>query len=84
MIRVFFNRVVNGRNPFRGDRQHLHHLLLKKFTKFQSIIIFQVFFLSPFVLNYFGVYKTHTLILSVVTYITLIVFLKRVNFLKFK
>ena len=79
MIRVFFNRVVNGRNPFRGDRQHLHHLLLKKFTKFQSIIIFQVFFLSPFVLNYFGVYKTHTLILSVVTYIILIVFLKRVN-----
>ena len=80
LIRVFFIRIVKGRNPFKGDKQHLHHLLLKKFTKLQSIVIFQVFFLSPFVLNYFGVIRINTLIFSLVTYIILIFFLKRVNF----
>ena len=79
MIRVCFIRVVNGRNPFKGDRQHLHHLLLKKFTKIQTIIIFQVIFLSPFVLYYFGVNKINTLIFSLVIYTILIVFLKRLN-----
>tara|TARA_B100000767_G_scaffold275343_1_gene311854 strand:- start:6074 stop:7108 length:1035 start_codon:yes stop_codon:yes gene_type:complete len=80
LIRVFFIRIINGKNPFKGDRQHLHHLLLKRFTKFQSIVIFQVFFLSPFVLNYLGVNRINTLIFSLVTYIILIFFLKRVNF----
>ena len=79
MIRVCFNRIVNGRNPFKGDKDHLHHLLLKKFTKFQSIIIFQIIFLSPFVLYFFGVNKINTLIFSLITYLVLVVFLKRFN-----
>ncbi len=29
MVRVFFIRIVHQKNPFRGDRNHLHHLLLE-------------------------------------------------------
>jgi len=29
MVRVFFLRLVKGNNPFKGDRNHLHHLLLE-------------------------------------------------------
>lgn len=79
LLRVCFNRVINGRNPFKGDRDHLHHLLLKRFTKFQSIIIFQIIFITPFVLYYFGVNKINTLIISFITYLILVVFLKRLS-----
>ncbi len=29
MVRVFFLRLIKGSNPFKGDRNHLHHLLLE-------------------------------------------------------
>jgi len=29
MVRVFFLRLIKGYNPFKGDRNHLHHLLLE-------------------------------------------------------
>jgi UDP-N-acetylmuramyl pentapeptide phosphotransferase/UDP-N-acetylglucosamine-1-phosphate transferase len=29
MVRVFFLRLIKGNNPFKGDRNHLHHLLLE-------------------------------------------------------
>ena len=31
MIRLFFIRIKNKKNPFSPDRNHLHHKLLKKF-----------------------------------------------------
>jgi len=77
LLRVCFNRLINGRNPFKGDRDHLHHLLLKRFTKFQSIIIFQIIFIIPFILYYFGFNKINTLIFSLITYFILVVFLKK-------
>lgn len=29
MVRVFFIRIIKKKNPFKGDRNHLHHLLLE-------------------------------------------------------
>ena len=29
MVRVFFIRIAKRKNPFKGDRNHLHHLLLE-------------------------------------------------------
>jgi UDP-GlcNAc:undecaprenyl-phosphate/decaprenyl-phosphate GlcNAc-1-phosphate transferase len=40
MLRVFFLRVINKKNPFNGDRNHLHHLLLEKISNYKVIIIF--------------------------------------------
>jgi len=31
LIRLFISRIMNLKNPFLGDRNHIHHLLLKKF-----------------------------------------------------
>lgn len=30
LIRLFISRIMNLKNPFLGDRNHIHHLLLKK------------------------------------------------------
>ena len=77
LLRVCLNRIINGKNPFKGDRDHLHHLLLKRFNKSQSIIIFQIIFIIPFILYYFGLNKISALIFSLITYLILVVFLKK-------
>lgn len=33
LIRLFFIRLINDKNPFLGDRLHIHHILLKLFSK---------------------------------------------------
>ena len=30
IIRVFFLRLIKGRSPFHADKNHIHHLILKK------------------------------------------------------
>lgn len=37
---TFTRRILAGRSPFRGDRQHLHHLLLKAGFSQKTIAIF--------------------------------------------
>ena len=37
-VRLFF-RIVKGINPFNGDRNHIHHILNRKFGNTNTIII---------------------------------------------
>lgn len=39
---TFFRRVLSGKPPWRGDRQHLHHLLLQKGFSHQQIALFYI------------------------------------------
>lgn len=54
LIRLFFSRIKNKKNPLHGDLNHFHHLLLKKYslcktlTIYLSLIIFPLFI---FILN---------------------------------
>ena len=38
-VRLFFFRIVKGINPFNGDRNHIHHILNRKFGNTNTIII---------------------------------------------
>jgi len=53
MFRVFLLRLISGKNPFKPDRNHFHHLLLNYFS---SIYVFLIIFTSIFlviILYYF-------------------------------
>jgi UDP-GlcNAc:undecaprenyl-phosphate GlcNAc-1-phosphate transferase len=59
MLRVFLLRLIKGKNPFKPDRNHLHHLLLNYFNSrnvflliFSSIflVIFLYYFINPIIL----------------------------------
>ena len=39
MFRLFIQRLLNKKNPFYGDRNHIHHLLLKKYGYKVTILI---------------------------------------------
>ncbi len=55
-LRVTFVRIINGRSPIRGDRNHIHHVLVRAgFTHLQTTIILiavnLIFFSSAFFLR---------------------------------
>ena len=39
MLRVFLERIFNKQNPFKGDKRHLHHLFVKKFSDNLSLLL---------------------------------------------
>ena len=45
MFRLFIERILKNKNPFKGDNNHLHHILLRNvgFVKTTIIIQFLIF-----------------------------------------
>lgn len=60
ILRVTFNRIKRGKNPFLPDKTHIHHIMLNinlnKLQIFTIIIFLQIFSISIgyFLLNNFG------------------------------
>ena len=53
MIRLFFFRIKNKKNPFLGDLNHFHHLLIKKFYLQKSLLIYLMLVNIPIYMFYF-------------------------------
>lgn len=80
MLRLFFERILNKKDPFKGDRRHIHHILLRKFSYKIAILISMILILFPIFLTY--VFKINTIlsgILSFLLYLGLIIFVKKTN-----
>jgi UDP-GlcNAc:undecaprenyl-phosphate GlcNAc-1-phosphate transferase len=62
LFRLFFVRIVNKKNPFFPDKNHIHHLLLKKFNYIWVnfilffLIIFSYFFYKIFTIQYLSIF----------------------------
>ena len=79
MLRLFITRVAKGKNPFIADSNHLHHLLLKKYSVKFAFFFSQLLILSTIVGYYFIDYKLFFLISIIIFYIFMILFLKKSN-----
>ena len=53
MLRLFIQRIINRKNPFLGDREHLHHYFLEFFGYKLSIISILLISILPQLLNFF-------------------------------
>lgn len=76
MLRLFIQRVISKRNPFLGDREHLHHYFLLIYsykTTISFIILFSVF---PTILNIYIDSKIIILIFLIL-YLFLIFFFQK-------
>jgi UDP-GlcNAc:undecaprenyl-phosphate GlcNAc-1-phosphate transferase len=40
MFRLFLERIFKKKNPFKGDRNHLHHLLMNRFSLKLTLLIY--------------------------------------------
>ena len=77
MLRLFFIRIIKGKNPFYADNNHLHHLyiyryslnisiMLIQFQIFLPIFLYLLFDLNPLLINF----------ISIAMYIFVIIHLK--------
>ena len=55
MFRLFIFRILKKKNPFRPDNSHIHHILLRKFTHLQTILIIFLLVNIPIILSFFDV-----------------------------
>jgi len=55
MLRLFLFRIFKKKNPFRPDNSHIHHILLKRFTYLQTILIIFLSVNIPIILSFFDV-----------------------------
>ena len=49
MIRVFFIRIYRRRSPFLADKNHIHHILIRKFQS-HSLVVFGIYLVNILVL----------------------------------
>jgi len=77
LIRLIFKRILNGQNPLRGDRNHLHHLINAKFSLIKSTIIVQLLIITPLIMLYLGTSKFFIIILTIFCYFLILYQLKK-------
>lgn len=75
MLRLFILRIKKGRNPFYADKQHIHHILLKKTSYFKTIGLVFFTYLLPIIF----LFLTSNSIISVILFFIVYFFLLRKN-----
>ena len=76
-IRVFMIRISKGRNPFLGDKNHLHHLMINQFGFLKSYLFIVFLYVSPFLLKLIHMSNFYIIILYVIIYSTLLLYVKK-------
>ena len=79
LIRLVFKRIINKKNPLRGDRNHLHHLISTKFSLNKSIIIVQFLIILPLILMYLDIELIYIILTTICCYILLIYKVKKIT-----
>jgi UDP-GlcNAc:undecaprenyl-phosphate/decaprenyl-phosphate GlcNAc-1-phosphate transferase len=72
LLRLFFQRILSGSNPLKGDREHIHHYLLKKYSLINTVLINQFLIWIPFLFFQFSGYFYLVIIMQVTSYIFII------------
>jgi UDP-GlcNAc:undecaprenyl-phosphate/decaprenyl-phosphate GlcNAc-1-phosphate transferase len=79
LIRLVFNRIINKKNPLRGDRNHLHHLISAKFSLFKSTLIVQFLIFLPLILLYVNIEPIFIILTTICCYALLIYKVKKTS-----
>ena len=82
LMRLAVFRLINGLHPFKADRNHLHHYLLKKFNKSKIFIITNIIYAFPFLLSLIFKNEFYSILLSIILYFLLIYYLHNAKDIK--
>jgi len=73
LLRLSITRIIKGKNAFYGDRNHIHHLLIDKFTLIKSNLFLVLLNLLPiFLFSFIGLNFFIIMILFTFLYVFLI------------
>ena len=76
LMRLFMIRILKKRNPLSPDKLHLHHILISKFSQNKSLVIILSLISLPIILNFFNISNLLTIIVTVMSYFTLLITVK--------
>ena len=76
MLRLFIERIFHGKNPFIGDREHLHHYFVRLYSYRFSISSIFVISILPLLINFF-IRSEFVIIFFIIFYFVLLIFLKK-------
>ncbi len=80
MLRLFIVRISNKKNPFSSDLNHLHHLLIKKFSLLTSLLIYFLSIIIPILIYNLNVTEAYIIIIVfLIYYITIIFKLQKIS-----
>ena len=78
IFRLFVVRIYNKNNPFSADRNHLHHLLIKKFSLKLTLLIYLTLILIFIIVNSLSLINELILIIGIILiYFKLFFYLKK-------
>ena len=77
MFRLFITRLLLKKNPFKGDKNHLHHILLKKFNQSK---VFQILFIFNFFIFSSVLFSINSILIFLIFIIIYTVIIKKLNF----
>ncbi len=72
MLRLFFQRLIKKRNPFKGDMWHIHHLLSAKYSYQMAITLISLILISNVILLLIDLNKLIIISLNLIIYFFLI------------
>ena len=75
MFRLFIQRILGKKNPFKSDRKHIHHLILNKFTYNKTLLMLILLFSTPYLFSYFFI-SYYVIISYIIIYLFLIISLQ--------
>jgi UDP-GlcNAc:undecaprenyl-phosphate GlcNAc-1-phosphate transferase len=78
MFRLFCKRIYNKKNPFSGDLNHFHHLLINKFSLKISLTIYTTIISWPNIIKDFSTINyLYLIVANILIYIFLILSLNK-------
>ena len=76
LLRLFVLRLSSGKSPFEPDKNHLHHLLLKKFSYNKTIIILFLIYFLPILFSLITQEYFLSILMQIFLYFISIILLK--------
>lgn len=76
LLRVSTSRIINNKNPFYADTNHIHHILMNKLSFIKTTLIIQSLILVPIILMFF-VNSILIIIIFLICYFAIINYFKR-------
>ncbi len=64
LLRLLFVRILKHRHPFSADRNHIHHILLRKFGYIKTLLIISALIIIP---NYLSIFEGFTIYCIIIT-----------------
>jgi len=77
LLRLAIQRIFNNRHPFYPDKNHIHHLLLKKYGHKKTLILLSLAILVPNYLSFLHGHTIYYIILSLLFYFFVIMKLQK-------